>query len=116
MLFVLFVLFLDIFLGEHWIFGPLFGPLGPFLFHLLKFWSQFSPFWSFWSLSIHFWTIFWSIFGHLVVYFSCAFLSSLTSTKKVEGCHDPMTCYAIFTFLPFPYDSYYDSCSLTYPC
>ena len=73
MLFVLFVLFLDIFLGEHWIFGPLFGPFGPFLFHLWKFWSQFSPFSPFGPFLSIFGHIFWSIFGHLVVYFSCAF-------------------------------------------
>src|SRR6266702_5100620 len=56
--FCAFCAFLDIFLGEHRIFGPLFCPFGPFLFHLWLFWSQFSPFWSLWSFSIHIWTYF----------------------------------------------------------
>src|SRR6266702_283269 len=71
--FCAFCAFLDIFLGEQWISCPLFGPLGPFLFHLWKFGPNlvlFSPFGPFLSIFGH---IFWSIFGHLVVYFSCAF-------------------------------------------
>ncbi len=48
-------------------------PFGPFLFYLWRFWSQFYPFWPVWSVFIHFWTFLLSIFGHLVVCFSCAF-------------------------------------------
>src|SRR6266702_93662 len=68
-----FCAFLDIFLGEHWIFGPFLVILVLFCSICGVFGPKNCPFLSVWSVFIHFWTFLLSIFGHLVVCFSCAF-------------------------------------------